>query len=184
MELRILLRMASLSIIFASVMSGCGGSDYQDYSDAPLSDGHDHHDHDHGVHSGVHGGHVLELDDAHGHHAEMVFDKETRDITIYFYGSEIGVAKPASELIFELNVAGDEQVLKAVRSPLEGESEESCSRFVVAGTQIPESITSEAQLDGHFHVTINGKEYVGEFHAHSHGNHGGSDHGHKHEHKE
>lgn len=161
---------------FAAV--GCDAGNYQDYSKAPLSDGHDHghdhdhdHGHDHGGHAGKYGGHVLELDDTHGHHAEMVFDTATRDITLYFYGSEIGVGKPATGLAFEIEKDGAEVVLEAKALPMEGETEATASRFVIAGSQLPEAIKSEEQLDGHFHVTIDGKELVGEFHAHSHDDH-------------
>jgi hypothetical protein len=165
--------------------AGCDDGNYQDYGKAPLSDGHDHghahdhdHGHDHGGHAGKYGGHVLELDDTHGHHAEMVFDTATRDITLYFYGSEIGVGKPATGLAFEIEKDGAEVVLEAKASPLEGETDDTASRFIIAGSQLPEAIKSEEQLDGHFHVTIDGKELLGEFHAHSHDEHAHDDHGH------
>jgi hypothetical protein len=157
--------------VAAFCVAGCEESSYEDYSKAPLSETAAH-DHDHGEHEGKHGGHVLELDDAHGHHAEMVFDKATRDITLYFYGSEIGVAKTATSLEFELEKGEDEVELESKASPLDGETPEACSRFVIAGSQLPEEIKSEEQLDGHFHVTIDGKELVGSFHAHSHDEHG------------
>lgn len=163
----------------AFAVVGCDDGNYQDYSKAPLSEEHDHdHGHDHGGHAGKYGGHVLELDDTHSHHAEMVFDSATRDITLYFYGSEIGVGKPATELAFEIEKDGAEVVLEAKASPLEGETEATASRFVIAGGQLPEAIKSEEQLDGHFHVTVDGKELVGEFHAHSHDEHAHDDHGH------
>lgn len=163
---------------------GCEDSSYQDYSKAPLSDQHAHdhgHEHDHGhdhvhEHEGKHGGHVLELDDVHGHHAEMVFDSATRDITLYFYGSEIGVAKIVSSLEFEIEKDGSETVLEAKASPLDGETEEACSRFIIAGSQLPEDVKSEEQLNGHFHAMIDGREFVGSFHAHSHDDHDHGDH--------
>ncbi len=162
-------------VLVALCFAGCSDSGYQDYGQAPLSDGHAHthdHDHTHGQHTGKNGGHVLELDDAHGHHAEMVFDKSSRDITLYFYGSEIGVAKPATGLAFEIKKDGKEAVLKASPKPLEGETEETCSRYVISGSELPAAMTSEEQLDGHFHIMIDGREFVGGFHAHSHDEHG------------
>lgn len=165
--------LAGLSMaVFA--LTGCQEEEFKEYSTAPLSQGDDH-DHDHG-HEGKHGGHVLELDDAHGYHAEMVFDTESRDITLYIYGSEIGVAKAATDLEFEIEKDGEETALEAKASPLDGETEETASRFVIAGSQLPEGIKSDEQLDGHFHVTIDGKELVGHFHPHSHGD---ADHGHE-----
>jgi len=168
-------------LIIGACIAGCSDSGYQDYSEAPLSDDHGHsHDHDHehsrGLHEGKHGGHVLELDDAHGHHAEMIFDKTTRDVTLYFYGSEIGVAKSATGLAFEIEKDDKEVVLEATPSPLEGETNETCSRYVISGSQFPPAITSEEQLNGHFHVTIDGKEFVGSFHAHGHEEHEDGDH--------
>lgn len=164
---------------------GCEDSGYQDYSEAPLSDTHAHaheHGHEHGTsgHPGIHGGLVLELDDAHGHHAELVFDKATRDVTLYFYGREIGVAKAATGLAFEVEKDDKEVVLTATPSPLEGETPETCSRYVIAGGQIAESVTSADQLSGHFHVTIDGSEFVGDLPGHHAADH---DHSHAHEEK-
>ena len=160
--------MAGFALGVFSVV-GCEDTSYQEYTKAPLNELQKHdHAHDHGAEAGVHGGHILEIDDAHAHHAEMVFDTSTRDVTLYFYGGEIGVAKAASELTFEIEQDGKEVVLESKPSPLDGETEATCSRYVVAGTQFPESIKSEEQLDGHFHVTIDGKEFTGNFHAHSH----------------
>ena len=174
--------MAGLAAAAAAFcVAGCEDSGYKDYSKAPLSDAHDHdHDHDHDGHEGKHGGHVLELDDVHGHHAEMVFDNATRDITLYFYGSEIGVAKAATSLEFEIEKDEKEVALESKASPLDGETAEASSRFVIAGSQLPEEIKSEEQLDGHFHVTIDGKELVGSFHAHSHDEHSPDEHDHGH----
>lgn len=163
------------SVVMAiSLAAGCEDSGYQDYSDAPLSDSRAHdRGHGHGAsgHSGKHGGVVLELDDAHGHHAELVFDKATRDVTLYFYGREIGVAKAATGLAFEVRKDDQEVVLGATPSPLEGEAAETCSRFVIAGSQLSESITSLDQLAGHFHVIINGKEFVGTLPGHGDADH-------------
>lgn len=171
--------MAGLALLAYTV--GCEEGKYEDYAKAPLAEEHSHdhdHGHDHGGHEGKHGGHILELDDAHGHHAELVFDKATRDISLYFYGAEIGVAKPATGVAFELMIDGKEVVLESKASPLEGETEATCSRYVVAGSQLPESIKGEEQLDGHFHVTIDGKEFAGEMHAHSHDEHSHDQHKH------
>ena len=160
--------LASFALAAFSVV-GCEDTSYQEYTKAPLNELHEHdHAHDHGAEAGVHGGHILEIDDAHAHHAEMVFDESSRDVTLYFYGGEVGVAKAASELTFEIERDGKEVVLESKASPLEGETEATCSRYVVAGTQLPEAIKSEEQLDGHFHVMIDGKEFTGAFHAHSH----------------
>ncbi len=98
----------------------------------------------------------------------MVFDDSTRDVTLYFYGGKIGDAKAATSLEFEIEKDGVEVALESKASPLDGETDAACSRFVVSGSQFPEAIKSEEQLDGHFHVTIDGKEFTGSFHPHSH----------------
>lgn len=165
---------SALAIVAWAVLvtPGCDDAGYDEFSKAPLNKAQDHeHDHDHGAHEGKHGGHVIELDDTHSVHAELLFDSATRDITLYFYGSEIGVAKAASELVFEIEQDGKELVLESKAVPLDGETAEACSRFTVAGAGLPEAIKSEEQLDAHFHVTIDGKEFVGELHAHSHDEH-------------
>ena len=104
-------------------------------------DGHDHGteapaaEGEHAEEAGVHGGHILEIDDAHAHHAELVFDNSTRDVTLYFYGGVVGVAKVATELEFEIEKDGKEVALESKASPLDGETESSCSRFIIAGSQ-------------------------------------------------
>jgi hypothetical protein len=161
----------ALFVLASAYCVGCGEStEYQDYTEAELSENTDHSH----AHEGAHGGHVIELTDSHAYHAELTFDKATRDITVYFYGSQIGTAEPASDFVFEIEADGEEMELAAKPAPLDGETEETASRYIVTGANVPESITGEEQLDGHFHVTLGGTEYVGAMHAHSH------DHDHDH----
>jgi len=160
------------------VTAGCSqDGNYSDYGDAPLSDntdsGHSH--------VAVHGGQLLEFDPSHGHHAELVFNSDSREIILYFYGAQIGEAHPAEDLIFELEADGDEMQLNATASPMDGETEDSCSRFVIAGSELPEHITSAEMLDGHFHVLLDGGEFSGHF-GHDEDHHHGDDHEDDHEH--
>ena len=164
--------------LFTAIGCNSGGK-FSDYGDAPLSNNTDTgHSHD-----AVHGGQLLEFDPAHAHHAELVFDAESRDITLYFYGAEIGVGHPAEDLVFELEEGEDELHLEAVAAPLDGETADSCSRFVIAGSEVPDNIISAEQLHGHFHVLLDGQEFTGHFgheEDHSHGEaegHGDHDHG-------
>ncbi len=157
----------SLAIAMFGIV-GCDDTNYQDYKKAPLSEGHDHdHDHDHG-HAGKHGGHVLELDDAHGHHAELVFDAATRDITVYFYGAEVGAAHAASDVTLELHEGDAHKPVASKPMPLDGETAETASRWVFAGTDVPAAIKSEEQLDGDLSATMDGKQFVAELEPHSH----------------
>ena len=168
--------MAGFAMAVFSVV-GCEDTSYQEYTKAPLSEPQEHA-HEHAEEAGLHGGHILEIDDAHAHHAELVFDNSTRDVTLYFYGGVVGVAKVATELEFEIEKDGKEVALESKASPLDGETEATCSRFIIAGSQFPEAIKSEEQLDGHFHVTIDGKEFTGSFHPHSHDEAAHDDHAH------
>lgn len=167
---------AALAFSLVVLLNGCADDDgFQEYASAPVSDSHDHdHGHGHG-HEGAHGGHVFELDDAHGHHMELTFDQETRDITLYFYGAEIGTGVATTGV--SLHLEGDtETELSAEAVPAEGETPESSSVFRIAGSSLPEGITGEEQLNGHIHATIAGEEFAADLVAHSHDDH---DHGHE-----
>lgn len=164
----------TLTLCSCLALAGCSNDEFTEYGDAPKSEntetGHSH--------DAVHGGQLIEFDAAHAHHAELVFDAESRDITLYFYGAEVGEAHPASGLTIELEEGEDELELKNTASPLEGETEETASRFVVAGSEVPEDIKSIDDLMGHFHVTLDEQDFRGSF-----GSHDGHDHGeHGHEH--
>ena len=168
-------RVVCLTVI-CSLISGCGQpGEFTDYKQAELSAGDSHHGHDHGEESGPKGGHVIEIGDTHSLHAELVFDKDSRDITVYFYGANVGEAAVVSGFEFELEVENQEQVIASSALPLENETTELASRFMVAGTSLPKNITSEEQLDGHMHVTFEGQEYAASFRPHSH-----DDHAHQH----
>lgn len=118
--------------------------------------------------NGPHGGHVYKIGKSGEYHAEMVFEPDSRNITLFFSGSDSGKPWPASDIIFEPEVDGRPVILKAIPSPLEGETPETCSRFIIEGRTLPEKIVQEEQLEGHFHVTFDGKEFQTIFFAHSH----------------
>jgi hypothetical protein len=157
---------------------GCNSEpEYTDYTLAPEGE-HTHEGHDHHAHEGAHGGHVIEFDAAHAHHAELVFDEASRDIKLYFYGAEIGNAHPAEGLVIELEEGDEEVELNAVAAPLEGETEETASCYVVAGADVPEGIKSAADLHGHFHVTLDGQDFKGDLSKHEDHDHGHEGHEH------
>lgn len=166
-----------VSLAFAVfTATGCQDAEYQDYKEAPLSETKEHvhdHDHDHGE-VGKYGGHVLEMDDAHAHHAELIFDTASRDITVYFYGSEVGEAKAASNVTLELHVADGHKDLTSKPMPLDGETDETASRWVISGADVPADIKGEEQLDGHLEATMDGEpfSYALKPHSHDHDEHG------------
>ena len=168
-----------LTLCSILVVAGCDSSgEFSSYENAPLSkNAHTGHHHE-----GVHGGLLIEFDEAHAHHAELVFDEETRDITLYFYGATIGEAHPASGLVFELDKDDDEFHLDHTASPLEGETAETASCFVIAGSTLPAEFSAGDTLHGHFHVTLDGQDFTGSFTLNGddhgeHDDHGDEDHG-------
>lgn len=173
--MRTRLWLASLAVASIGVV-GCEDADYQAYNEAPLSEttAHIHdHDHDHGE-VGKYGGHVLELDDAHAHHGELVFDAKTRGVTVYFYGGEVGEAKPANNVTLGLHVADGHKDIVAKPMPLEGETAETSSCWIFSGADLPDNVKGEEQLDGHLEATMDGKpfSYGLEPHDHEHDGHG------------
>ena len=147
---------------------GCEDAEYQDYKEAPLSETKEHvHDHDHGE-VGKHGGHVLEMDDSHAHHAELVFDTASRDITVYFYGAEVGEAKAASKVTLELHVGDGHKDFASRPIPLDGETDATASRWIVSGADLPAEIKGEEQLDGHLEATMDGQPFSYELKPHHH----------------
>jgi len=174
----------SLTACSLIAIAGCTSEpEYTDYALAPEGE-QTHDDHDHHSHEGAHGGHVIEFDAAHAHHAELVFDEASRDITLYFYGAEIGEAHPAEGLTVELEESDGEVELDVEAAPLEGETEEAASCYVVAGANVPEDIKSADDLHGHFHVTLDGQDYKGDLTNHEDHDHEHEDHNEEDDHHE
>ena len=113
------------------------------------------------------------MDDAHAHHAELVFDAASRDITVYFYGAEVGEAKAASSVTLELHVADGHKDLATKPMPLDGETDATASRWAISGADLPAEIKGEEQLDGHLEATMDGQpfSYALEPHSHDHDEH-------------
>ncbi|MBL8819315.1 MAG: hypothetical protein JNL58_25005 [Planctomyces sp.] len=150
-------------IALIAFAAGCGSKEGNPPSKAADSTATDPSQDSTNAQTRPHGGQILEIGDTREFHAELVFDSTTRNITLYFYGSEIGTPHPASELIFEPEVGGKAVILAADPSPLDGESTETCSCYVVSGKDLPSEITATDHLEGHFHVTLNGTEYEKDF---------------------
>ncbi len=108
-------------------------------------------------------------------------------------GGEVGEAKAASNVTLGLHVADGHKDLVAKPMPLEDETDETASRWVFSGADLPENIKGEEQLDGHLEATMDGKPFSYGLEPHSHGDHdesahdehGDADHGDKdHAHEE
>ncbi|MEX0726595.1 MAG: hypothetical protein WEB58_20630 [Planctomycetaceae bacterium] len=177
----------------ALFLAGCGGEkdgEFREYSaddqkaeEKAIKEAAHDHDHDHGHGHGPHEGHLLELGE-HEYHAEVVFDGASRNLTVYILGADAKSPLPIANdaVVFELEEGEDELELAITAVPLEGEPEGKSSRFEVAGDAVPERIKSEEDLEGHLHITIEGKEFEGELHHDGDHEHGHED-DHKHEEK-
>lgn len=172
------------AVVAACLFVGCPSSDTDDakpYGEAPVNTDTHGHDHDHG-HEGPHGGHVIELTDDHSVHLEVTFNKADRSITLYVLGEDLKTPIPVKvdEIEFELDGEdGSETGLELTAQPLDGEAEGTSSVFVVAGDKVPAAIDDIEKLHGHVHITVDGKELLGELeHDHGHDDHDHDDHDH------
>ena len=100
--------------------------------------------------------------------AEEVFDAASRDITVYFYGAEIGEAKAASSVTLELHVGDGHKDLATKPMPLDGETDATASRWAISGADLPADIKGEEQLDGHLEATMDGQPFSCALEPHSH----------------
>lgn len=174
----------------ALILNGCdsGQGDFEPYTPPPVSEDDHDHSHEH-PEFGPHEGHIIELGD-HEYHAELVFDPDTKTVTVYLLGHDLDESLPVEleELTLMLSIDGQEQAFALEAAPLEGEAEGESSRFELSGDPIiAEHIADVEELAGHVEVTIKGTEYKGEIthdhdHGHDHG-HGDHDHGDDHEHE-
>lgn len=161
----------------------CGGCNQSKDEYLPVEEGVEVvEEHAHAHEAGPHGGHLIELGD-HDFHAELVFDKETKKITVYVLEHEPEETHAIDSKELALNLMIDEQpaqfLLLAVSQ--EGDPEGKSSRFELAGDeQITEHIHDEEDLHGRVNVKIDGKDYSGEI-AHDHG-HDDEDHAHEDDH--
>ena len=165
-------------------LSGCGEtSDATSYADADINEPGHSHDHGH-HHEGPHGGEVLEVDGNHKYHAEVVFDAETRDVSVYILGGDLKTPVPvaAGDIEFEIEEGEDESHLDMTAAPLEGEADGLSSVYKVPGASIPESAKSLEDFHWHMHLTIDENEYNVEMAGHDHGEHGHDAHGHDDDH--
>ena len=55
--------------------------------------------------------------------------------------------------------------------PLDGETDETASRWVISGADLPADIKGEEQLDGHLEATMDGKPFSYALKPHSHDEH-------------
>lgn len=170
MNLRIAtLLLAWMPVVF--LVAGCGSDDdeVRTFNEADNVENTDPPDvHQHASH-GPHGGHLAELggDD---YHAEVVFDDDSRELTVYLLASDVETTMPvASETVtLNLQIDGAPALVELASAPLDGETGAS-SRFSTSGDAVPEAIHDAEDLHGAVVVMIDGTQYRGEImHDHDH----------------
>lgn len=164
----------SLFAALSFVLSGCTADEdtvsYEEAEEHGAAEGeHGAHDHEH--EHGPHEGHIIEIGEDHQLHAEIVFDAESRTITIYMLGEDVETAKPvpAGAVTLALKTDGEIQEIAATAAPQDGEEEGQASQFTISGDQLPESIQDEEDLQGEVVITIDGTAQRGPIeHDHEH----------------
>ena len=154
------------STLLVVALVGCNkpenATPYADAEEAPAGGG------EHGHAHGPHGGHIVELAEDHSVHGEFVIDEAAKVATFYVLGEDLKTPVEASAVSMHATTAEGEATVEF--KPAGGG--ETASEFTIALDQLP---TSDIEaLEGHFHVTADGKELAGEL---TH------DHGHKHDHE-
>ena len=175
---------AWMPLAFLAVGCGSGDDELRTFSEADNVDNTDPPDvHEHATH-GPNGGHLVELG-GEDYHAEVVFDHDSRELTVYLLGSDAETAMPVSTETVTLNLQLDDgpASVELASAPLEGEyfrADGTTSRFTASGDAIPEAIHDEEDVHGSVVVMIDGQQYRGEItHDHDHGDE--HDHGHDHD---
>lgn len=131
-------------------------------------------------HTAPHGGHLIPIGD-HEYNIEMVFSAEPRELHAYVLGGhaekKIGLELESFDFDQE-DGEGNEVEIELMANPQEGDKEGTASRFTAKGDAIPASIKSLADLHGHVHIEIEGKQRSGDL-DHDHEEGAGHDKGEK-----
>lgn len=160
------------SILVGVWLAAAGCSSDKEYHPVEQQQVVDEHGHHH--HEAPHGGHLVELGKEE-YHAEIVFDADSKTITVYLLGSD--TEKPqtipieGADLTLNLVIDGTPHQLTPAAQPQEDDPEGESSRFVLADNPtVTEQIASEEDLEGTVRVTIGGKPYSGPI-GHDHHDH-------------
>ena len=162
--------------VLALSLSGCGAkpdarqfSEQDDVDNVAPPEAHHHPEH------GPNGGHVVVLGD-HAFHAELVFDADTRNVTVYLLEHDMATATPVADATMSLNLEGAEPVAFE-SAPADGDPEGQSSQFTLSGDKLPESVHDEEDLHGSLVLTVGGQDHSGMIsHDHGHGHDGHADH--------
>ncbi|MDA0587727.1 MAG: hypothetical protein O2820_05060 [Planctomycetota bacterium] len=158
--------------------SGCGGSE----EPAPLTpaaqpaaqteEGEHGHPHPHGGHgAGPHDGTLADWGGG-AYHVEFTVDHDKKESVVYVLGSDEKSPAPVKATTVLLSISDPAFQVELAASPLEGEADGLCSRFV--GTH--DSLGIVKEFAGTISAEVDGTPYVAEFKEEAHGT-GGHSHG-------
>lgn len=159
-------------------LSGCGGSEEAAPSTpaaqpaAQTEEGGHGHPHPHGGHgAGPHEGTLADWGGG-AYHVEFTVDHDKKESVVYVLGSDEKSPSPVKATTALLSISDPEFQVELEASPLEGEADGLCSRFV--GTH--DSLGVVQEFAGTISAEVDGTPYVAEFKEEAHGA-GGHSHG-------
>ncbi|MBD3675747.1 MAG: hypothetical protein HUJ26_19740 [Planctomycetaceae bacterium] len=169
-----------LSTTFAILLSlalftGCNGRSESTTSDgsgaqAESEHGHDHEgDGGHGHGAGPHGGTLADWGGG-AYHVEFTVDHDKKQATVYVLGSDEKTPEPINTEKILLTIKDPQLQTELMPEPLDGETEENCSRFV--GTH--DGLATVMEYEGTISAAVDGTPYAGNFKEEAHGGHGHS----------
>ncbi len=168
--------MAIVATAAVGTFSGCGGSEEPAPSTPAAQPAAQTEEGDHGHPHGGHGAgpHEGTLADWGGgkYHIEFTVDHDKKESVVYILGSDEKSPAPVKADKVLLSITGPDFQVELAASPLEGEADGMCSRFV--GTHDNLGIVQEFQ--GTISAEVDGTPYVAEFKEEAHGT-GGHSHG-------
>lgn len=162
-------RFATLLSISASlsILLGCGQSSAPvplPAPGAPTAGGAAGHGHDHVHGAGPHGGTITDWGGG-AYHVEFTVDHDKKEATVYIFGSDEKTPAPIKAQSIQLTINDPMTEMELAASPLEGEPEDSSSRFV--GTHDTIGIVKE--FAGTISGQVDGTPYTGDFKEEPHG---------------
>jgi len=162
-------RACSLLVVISLGVWGCSGkTEVREFSPQDNVENttpvEEHHHPEHGPN----GGHIVILGD-HAHHAELVFDATSRNITVYLLEHDMATATPLADATLTLKIEGGEPIAFEV-TPNTGDPAGQTSKFTLAGDKLPETVKTEEDLHGTLDLSVGGKSQSGTIgHADDHG---------------
>lgn len=126
----------------------------------------------HGHGAGPHGGTLADWGGGK-YHVEFTVDHDKKEATVYVLGSDEKTPEPITAANLLLTIKKPELQTELMPAPLDGESEDRCSRFV--GTH--DGLATVMEYEGIISAEVDGTPYAGNFKEEAHGHAG---HGHSH----